>query len=153
MKISNPSFWIKDGLSRILIGLVIFFNLQCALLFLISPSAYASSFELTGFSAQIVISSFGILFIMWNIPYLFALYQPIKYQTSLIQAVLMQTIGFIGESILLLNIPASHNVLRTSIWRFIVFDGLGLVALLIGLFIVRRFSKAVTQEQIQNHKP
>lgn len=114
-------------------------------MFLLSPSTYAPSFELSGFSGGMVISSFGILFIMWNIPYLFALYHPVKYQSSLIQAVIMQTIGFFGESILLLNIPANHDLLRLSIWRFIVFDGLGLVALIIALFLVKYYSKVAKQ--------
>ena len=38
-----------------------------------------------------------------------------------------QAIGLVGESALLFNLPAGHDVLAASITRFIAFDGAGLV--------------------------
>jgi hypothetical protein len=135
---SRTSLFSRIWISRLLIGLVTFFNLQCALIFLITPAAFAPSFELSGFTGQAVIASLGILFLMWNIPYLFALYHPVRYRTSLLQAVIMQAVGFMGETILWLNIPAGHEVLNVSILRFMVFDGLGLLALLAAFLVIIR---------------
>jgi hypothetical protein len=135
--IAFPGF-TRLNLGRLLIGLVLFFNLQCAVLFLVSPSSYAPSFELSGFTGEIVISSLGILFIMWNIPYLFALHHPVKNRISLIQAVLMQATGFVGESILWLNTSPDHELMRASIFRFMLFDGGGLLLLLAAFLLIKR---------------
>lgn len=142
MKISAGKDRIKPGariqISRLLIGLVTFINLLCALVFLIEPARYAPAFELAGRVGEIVISSLGILFIMWNIPYLFALVHPIKYRVSLLQAILMQAFGFIAESVLWMNIDAIHHILRGSIFRFILFDGMGLLLLLVAFAVSGR---------------
>lgn len=141
MNKNNLSFFIRKNSARILIGLVTFFNLQCAVVFLFNPGGFAPAFELNGYQGQVVISSLGILFLMWNVPYLFALYNPLKNRTSLIQAVIMQTVGFAGESLLWLNAPTGHNLMQASILRFMVFDGLGLILLLAAFLLVRNFSK------------
>ncbi|MHC1785153.1 MAG: hypothetical protein AB9891_20795 [Anaerolineaceae bacterium] len=106
---------------------------------MVAPASYAPAFELSGFTGEIVISSLGILFIMWNIPYLFALYHPVRFHVSLIQAVFMQAVGFIGESILWLNTPSFHESVRASILRFMFFDGAGLLLLLAAFLIIKRF--------------
>lgn len=85
-----------------------------------------------------MIQGLGLLFLMWNIPYLVALFDPVRHSTSLIEAVVMQTIGVIGESLLLLRVPREYLNLHTSVLRFIIFDGGGLVFLLIALFIRKR---------------
>lgn len=125
---------------RLFIGAVVFLNLQCALLFLILPGQFAGSFELAGIPGRIAIQGTGLLFVMWNIPYLFALAHPDKNRLSLIEAVLMQTVGLVGESILLAGIPAQDGLLRASIKRFILFDGSGLVVLILALLLVYRGS-------------
>ena len=84
----------------------------------------------------------GILFVMWNIPYLAALIHPAHNQNALLEAVLMQAVGAIGETILLLMLPASHPVLSASIQRFVVFDSGGLICLLAALEWVRRTKSA-----------
>jgi hypothetical protein len=126
------------NLGRILIGVVVFFNLQCALLFLVSPASYAPAFELAGVPGEKVISSLGILFIMWNIPYLFALYHPVIHRVSLVQAILMQAVGFVGESILWVNTNPVYHIMKASILRFIIFDGGGLLLLLVAFLILKR---------------
>lgn len=125
----------KKNISRFLIGMVTFLNLQCAVSFLINPAGFAPEFELSGIPGKNVISSLGILFIMWNIPYLFALLDPVKNRVSLLQTVLMQAVGFLGESILWINTDPVHWVMRASIFRFMVFDGGGLLLLLAAFFI------------------
>lgn len=82
-----------------------------------------------------MIQGFGLLFVMWTIPYLVALLDPIKHSASLLEAVLMQAIGVIGESLLLMNVPKTYIHLHASVIRFIIFDGGGLVLLLIAQYI------------------
>ena len=128
-------------IARILIGLVTFFNLQCATVFLISPARYASAFEVSGVPGSSFVSALGILFLMWNVPYLFALFHPVRYRISLIQAVIMQAVGLIGETILYLNTPLTHAILRQSTLRFIIFDGGGLLFLLAAFLVTRKSAK------------
>jgi hypothetical protein len=117
-------------IGRFLIGLVVFFNLECAFTFLIHPEQYTAAYELIGIPGEASIRGFAILFCMWNIPYLFALRHPIQYHISLWESILMQFTGLIGESWLLTQIPLQHNLLRGSIYRFILFDGAGLILLI-----------------------
>lgn len=122
-------------LARLGIGTVTFFNLQCAVAFLLSPQRYAPGFEVSGVPGSAFISALGILFCMWNIPYIFALLHPLRNRVSLIESILMQTTGLVGETLLLLNIPFSHPILRQSTLRFIIFDAGGLI-LLCGAFVL-----------------
>lgn len=82
-----------------------------------------------------MVRGLGILFLMWTIPYLFALSDPLKKRVSLIEAVLMQGIGLAGESLMLLTLPEGHPVLRETAARFIIFDGGGLVLLIAALIL------------------
>ena len=123
--------------ARILIGLVLFFNLECALVFLFWPAVYTSGFELVGTGGEAALQGMGILFIMWNIPYLLALLNPQRFQTSLFEAVLMQAVGVGGETLLVCSLPPGHLVLASSIQRFILFDAGGLLCLLVALGLVR----------------
>ena len=50
----------------------------------------------------------------------------------------MQAIGFFGETALLFTFSAGHAVLRTSIERFMLFDGSGLVFLLMAAWLISR---------------
>jgi hypothetical protein len=75
---------------------------------------------------------------MWNVPYVVAVINPVKYRISLYEAIAMQCIGLVGESLILWGIPQKHIVLRASIWRFIFFDGAGLIALVIAAWIIRK---------------
>ena len=127
---------MRTNLSRLLIGLVLFINLQCAFTYLLWPERYAPGFELTGDIGNAVIRSLGVLFLMWNVPYIIALWDPIRYRVALHAAIIMQTIGLLGESWIYLNLPDVHEIARSSIMRFIIFDGLGLAALLAAAILV-----------------
>jgi hypothetical protein len=126
--------WIARGL----IGLVFFFNIQCAILFLAYPKSYAPGFELTGEAGSAMMRGIGLLLIMWNVPYAVAFWQPDRHFLSLVESTLMQAIGFIGESLLLLNLPLGHAAIQFSVQRFIFFDGWGFIALLIAFGLVYR---------------
>lgn len=139
---------IRTGkwIAQVLIGIVVFFNLDAAFSFLLHPDLYAPGFEISGIPGRAVTQGMGLLFLMWNVPYLFALVNPVKQFTSLVEAVLMQAIGVIGETILLLNLPGSHPIITASTERFIFFDGGGLVLLIVALVVTRemRLSRKTT---------
>lgn len=132
--------------ARLLIAIVLTINLLCAFDFIIRPSVYQGSYELGGEVGKAVIIGFGILFLMWQVPYFFALVNPVKHKVSLISAVIMQAIGLIGESLLLRTIPGEHAHLRGSVFRFIIFDGGGLLLLFVALCLVRLMPSSTTQE-------
>jgi len=126
--------------SRVLIGVVLFFNVECALAFLAAPHAYAPAFELTGEPGAGMVRGMGILFLMWNVPYAFALWNPLRFRVSLLSAIIMQSIGAAGETILLLTFPPGYALLKASVLRFIIFDTAGLVLLVFAGILVRRIS-------------
>ena len=118
-------------LPRVLIFLVLAMNLQCALTYIFNPLPYVAPFELSGEPGRAAVIGIGILFVMWQVPYVYALIHPLRNRRSLVEAVLMQTIGLIGETLLLRTIPSAHVTLRASILRFIVFDAGGLLLLIV----------------------
>jgi len=129
----KPSFilWI----TRFLIGLVFVINIQCAFIFLTYPKLFAISFELVGIPGEVAVQGFGILFIMWNIPYIIAIIHPVKFRISLFEAIFMQTIGVFGESFIYAHLPLNYPLLSSSILRFILFDAGGLVSLILAGFL------------------
>ena len=131
---------IPPWIARMLIAIVIVWNLQSAFVFIFFPSRFVQAYELSGTAGEAAIRGFGVLFLMWNVPYLFALKDPIRYQLALTFALLMQSIGLIGESYILSTIAAEHILLRYSILRFIIFDGIGLLLLAIAYWITKNKS-------------
>lgn len=79
------------------------------------------------------VQAMGLLFVMWNVPYVVAITNPARQMISLIEACVMQGIGLVGESILLLSLPPGHFMLTQTVQRFIGFDGAGLLLLVIAL--------------------
>ena len=84
----------------------------------------------------------GILFLMWQVPYVVALIHPQRNFRSLLEALLMQGIGLVGEALLLRSIPLAHPTLRTSILRFIIFDAGGLLLLIVAFAYTFRVLKS-----------
>ena len=125
-------------ITRLLISIVTAWNLQAALIFILRPYFYAPNFELTGEPGAVAIRGTGILFLMWNVPYLVALWHPVKYRLALGMALVMQAIGVIGESWTLYSLQFEHTLLRVSIWRFILFDVGGLLLLAVAFWLVER---------------
>jgi hypothetical protein len=125
------------NLARLLIGSVIIWNLQCAFLFIVKPEQYVGGFEVSGVSGIAMLRGFGVLFIMWNVPYVFAVLDPLRYYNAYFQSFLMQAIGLIGETIVRVTIPDGYLVLKGSIDRFIGFDALGLFFIGLGLLVLK----------------
>jgi hypothetical protein len=126
MKKSTFRLWA----TRLLIAVVVAWNLECALVFWFNPGIFAPGFELAGIPGAAAVRGFAVLFVMWNIPYLLALWHPQRHRLSLWEALAMQTVGVIGESFILFSLPAGHVILHASLLRFITFDASGVVALL-----------------------
>ena len=82
--------------------------------------------------------SVGVLFLMWNVPYVVALWHPLRHRVSLYEATAMQAIGLLGEILIWLGLPPVYSVLQASLLRFIAFDSAGLVLLLLAIWLVRR---------------
>ena len=122
-------------LSRLLIGYVVIVNVQSAIAFILQPDVYAPGFELSGAAGAGMIRGMGILFLMWNVPYGVALSDPVKRRVSLFEATSMQAIGFFGETFLVLAFPTGHPAIVAAVGRFILFDGIGLAALVIAAVI------------------
>lgn len=125
---------------RLLILIVLAWNVQCALAFLIQPGLYAPAFELSGAPGEGMLRGLGVLFLMWNVPYAVALLHPLRRRVSLYEALAMQTIGLLGETLLLLTFPAGHAQMHSAVGRFVAFDAAGLVLLLAAWWVTRRFN-------------
>jgi hypothetical protein len=125
-------------LARLAIAPVLLWNIQCAIAFLLWPDRSTAGFELSGPAGEAAVRGIGLLFVMWNIPYMVALIHPIRYRISLYEATAMQAIGLLGESLILISLSPVHNILQTSLRRFIVFDCFGLLLLLLAVLFVHR---------------
>jgi hypothetical protein len=120
---------------------VLIWNLQAALAFILAPDAHAPGFEVSGVPGRVVVQGFGVLFLMWNVPYAAALVQPVRQIVPFGCAVVAQFIGLAGETWMLATLPPGHDALRATGLRFIAFDGAGLVLLAIVFALVVRFRR------------
>lgn len=127
-------------LARLLVGLVFAWNVQAALVFVLSPGAFVWGYELSGVPGEAAVRGVGVLFLMWNVPYAAALWNPVRYRLALTLALVMQLVGLVGESFILSTLGAEHVILRASILRFILFDGTGLALLALAAWLVRHES-------------
>ncbi len=124
-------------LARLAIALVILWNIQCALAFLLWPESFTAGFEISGIPGIAALRGLGVLFLMWNIPYAVTLWHPARYRISLYEATAMQTIGLLGETCIWLSLPDAHLMLQASLLRFITFDGAGLALLMLANVFTR----------------
>lgn len=113
--------------ARVAVAAVFAVNVQCALAFLVAPARYASGFGLGGVPGEAAVRGLGVAFLMWNVTYPLVIWQPRRQRTLFAVVLAQQAVGLIGETWLLLSLPVGHKALASSITRFIVFDGAGLV--------------------------
>ena len=106
---------------RILIWIVTVWNIQCAILFILHPAQYAPGFNLDQTIGPTIIRSIGLLFLMWNIPYLLASIHPYRWRICLETAGVQQSLGLVGETWIRANAPPFPEI-QASILRFIYFD-------------------------------
>lgn len=129
---------MRIWISRLLIAIVAVWNLQAAIIFIVSPGSFVHAYELSGAAGDAAVRGVGVLFLMWNVPYVFAAIHPVRFRLGLVFALLMQLIGLLGESFIFSTLPVESAVLRSSILRFIIFDGAGLVLLLLAWLSIRK---------------
>ena len=111
--------------------------MSAAIPYLVHPAAYAATYELTGVPGEVAVRGFGILFLMWAVPFIPAIWHPRWNRVAFVCVLVMQTIGLVGESFMLAGLSAGHAALRATGLRFIAFDGTGLVLLLIAYRLSR----------------
>ena len=133
---------VRVWAARACVGAVLFANVQCAAAFWLSPALYAAGFELAGVSGEAALRGVAVLFLMWNVPYGVALWHPRRQRLALWQAIGMQALGVIGETLIWWPLPAAQAVLRGSLLRFIIFDAGGLAALCVAAALVAGRSPA-----------
>jgi hypothetical protein len=137
---SSTPGWLPWA-ARGALAVVLIWNLQAALAFILAPDAHAPGFEVSGVPGRAVVQGFGVLFLMWNVPYAAALIQPVRQIVPFACAVVAQFIGLAGETWMLATLPPGHAALRATGLRFIAFDGAGLVLLAIVFALVVRFRR------------
>ena len=131
--IKNPFLWF----ARIVVGAVFLMNISCALAFILHPEGYVPGFEVSGVPGRIYVQGLGILFLMWNATYPLVIFHPVRYQVLFIIVLLQQAIGFGGETWLWITLPSGHSLLRSTGLRFMLFDGIGLIAMAGAYWLLR----------------
>ena len=111
--------------TRIAFALVFAVNVQCALQFAFVPGDFAAAYELQGVAGEAAVRGLGIAFLMWNVTYPAFIAAPRRFPVLGWVILAQQAVGLIGESALLITLPAGHDVLATSVTRFIAFDAAG----------------------------
>ena len=129
---------LRTWLSRILIIIVAAWNIQAAFFLLIQTETVTSSIQLPGPAGILTVRGIGILFLMWNIPYMAAAINPIRNRNSLIESLLMQFIALAGESLILRSTQALTFALETTMNTYIRFDAAGLVLLAAAMLVTMR---------------
>ena len=122
---------IRNHIARVALSAVLLANLSAAIPYLARPAGYVAAFELSGAPGEVAVRGLGLLFLMWAVPFIPAIVHPVKYRIAFACVLAMQVIGLLGETLMLLGLPAGHAALRATGLRFIAFDGAGLSLLLI----------------------
>lgn len=131
--VSRARLWI----ARFFVFFVFLSNLSAAIPFVWDPARYVSSFEVQGVVGEVVVRSIGVLFIMWIVPYVPAILNPVQYRVCLVVILAQQCIGLMGESWMWFVLPAGHESLRATGTRYILFDATGLLFLGIAWLVTR----------------
>lgn len=138
---SRPAIRVAENAARIAFAIVLAWNLVCALQFVIAPQSFAAAYELSGVAGQAAVRGLGIAFLMWNATYPLFIIRPRKHPALGAIILAQQAIGLVGETFLLVGLPAGHEVLAASIQRFIAFDGAGLIIMAVTFIILQRVQK------------
>lgn len=135
MKTHLATLWT----ARLALAIVFFWNVNCALAFIVSPAAYTAGFELTGVAGGVLVRGMGILFLMWNATYPLVIWNPGRYWQLFLIVIAQQAIGVVGETWMWLTLPPGHEALALTGQRFIAFDAGGLVMMVIAFVLMARF--------------
>ena len=133
---------MKVWIARALVLIVFGVNLYCIVSFIFTPERFIHTYELSGVPGTVAIQGIGIAFLMWNVTYPLVIVRPDKYRVLYVLVMIQQVVGLMGETFILLTLPAGHDILWSNLLRFILFDAFGLLLLLIGFFLARKPSSA-----------
>ena len=135
--------------ARVAVAIVFALNVQCALQFVLWPEAFAGAYELSGVAGEAAVRELGVAFLMWNTTYAAVIANPRRLQALYAVVLAQQAIGLVGETGILLGLPAGHDVLAASILRFIAFDagGLVLMAAAFAWMLIRKRSRYRTHSR------
>lgn len=136
--LTPPADRITLWAARIVIGLVFIINLQCCFSFIVFPESFVGAYELSGVSGVVALQGIAVAFLMWNATYPFAIAHPVKNRVVYLIVLIQQAIGLIGETLIYFSIGEGHAVLHESILRFILFDGAGLILMVIPFVILSK---------------
>lgn len=133
---------ITIWISRLVIAIIFIINVQCAIQFIISPSNYVSAYGISksGIYGDVALMGLGIAFLMWNVTYPAVIYDPVQYMPIYIIIIVQQAVGLVGESTIyyiLKAIVSKHDIVLDSINRFMLFDGVGLIFMILSFMILR----------------
>ena len=134
---TEGSVTARVNIARALVALVFIVNVQCALQFVLWPGAYTAAYQVEGASAEVMVRTVGICFLMWNATYPPVIARPARYRVLFGVVLAQQLIGLVGESLLLAGLQPGLEVLAGSIARFVAFDAAGLVLLAAAFLITR----------------
>ena len=133
----NPPSEIRNHIARVALSAVLLANLSAAIPYLARPADYVATFELGGAPGEVAVRGLGLLFLMWAVPFIPAIVHPVKHRIAFACVLVMQVIGLLGESLMLVGLAAGHPALRATGLRFIAFDGAGLGLLLVAYRLSR----------------
>lgn len=121
---------------RVAFSVVFIMNVMCALSFIVQPGAYAGAYELSGVSGETAVAGMGIAFLMWNCTYPLFIVRPCTQRALGVIILVQQLVGLVGETALLTRLPGTHTLLASSLERFIVFDGVGFVIMIVSFALL-----------------
>ena len=133
-----PSLARIRVLIAVMVGAVFGMNIVCAFQFIFTPARYMYGFEISGVPGVAIVQSMGILFLMWNLTYPAVIVQPAQQRVLFIIVLLQQMVGIAGETWLFFSLPAGHDLLAGTALRFIFFDSLGFVVLILAFLLSLR---------------
>ena len=128
----------RRWLARAVLIAVLLANLSAAIPYVARPANYVTAYELAGAPGEVIVRGLGILFLMWAVPFIPAILQPMRNRVAFTCVLAMQVIGLAGESLMMATLPPGHGALSATGWRFIAFDGAGLVLLSLGYLVTQR---------------
>lgn len=131
--------------ARIAVAAVCAWNLSAAVPFTLAPDRYVAAFEVSGPGAEALVRGLGILFLMWQVPFLPVVWHPRRYRTCLLVILAMQAVGLAGELWMMATLSPAHAALRATGTRFVAFDAAGL-ALLAAAYAITRSARSHPRE-------
>jgi len=119
-------------LARGAVAVVCAWNLSAAVPFMLAPARYVAGFEVGGVGGEALVRGMGILFLMWQVPFLPVIWNPRRHGACFLAIIAMQAVGLAGELWMMWGLPPGHLALRATGMRFIAFDAAGLALLVLG---------------------